>query len=102
VGAALDPAVPRAARGGRRPGRRRADVADQPEPGVRRAAPTRPDRRPRRTGAGRPVPRRAPGDAVSGAAVPLPVRATVLRVVETQYAAATMRLVDDAEAQAVL
>ena len=28
--------------------------------------------------------------------MPLPVRATVLRVVETQYAAATMRLVDDA------
>lgn len=35
-------------------------------------------------------------------AVVLPVRATVLRVVETQYAAATMRLVDSAEAQAVL
>lgn len=39
---------------------------------------------------------------MSAAAVPLPVRATLLRVVETQYAAATMRLVDDADAQAVL
>lgn len=39
---------------------------------------------------------------MSAAAVPLPVRATVLRVVETQYAAATMRLVDSPEAQAVL
>lgn len=34
--------------------------------------------------------------------LPLPIRATVLRVVETQYAAATMRLVDSVEAQAVL
>lgn len=34
--------------------------------------------------------------------VSMPVRATVLRVVETQYAAATMRLVDSAEAQRVL
>lgn len=35
-------------------------------------------------------------------AVRLPVRATVFRVVETQYAAATMRLVDSPEAQALL
>lgn len=34
--------------------------------------------------------------------VALPVRASVYRVVETQYAAATMRLVDSADAQAVL
>lgn len=39
---------------------------------------------------------------VAGRPVALPVRATVLRVVETQYAAATMRLVDSAEAQAIL
>lgn len=40
--------------------------------------------------------------AAARQAVVLPARATVLRVVETQYAAATMRLVDSAEAQAVL
>lgn len=40
--------------------------------------------------------------AATARAVPMPVRATVLRVVETQYAAATMRLVGSADAQAVL
>jgi hypothetical protein len=40
--------------------------------------------------------------AEARSAVSLPVRATVLRVVETQYTAATMRLVDSADAQAVL
>ncbi len=38
----------------------------------------------------------------SPGSVALPLRASLYRVVETQYAAATMRLVDSAEAQAVL